>query len=298
MPFLPHLIESMIESAYQWFFIEGMTLPENCTNWCNMPPDDSYDHTTFLSTDGTTEILDYYAYKYKKIKIIRKFRPWNGKIEMVNSFLDMVEGEWLWEVDTDEFWKCEDIKKTMELVKQNTNTTCVQFCSRFFVGNLRTIVEEKGLGNFTYEWFRLWKWKENQFFLTHEPPRMVRSIPLNITNKKLREYLYKLFTSPRSPLSKIFNMNKKHLLSKSETKKYDIYMYHYAYVHETQIRFKEEFYSYNGMYKKWLEMNSDLEKGIYKTVEHYWGQYSDKMYGKLISFQADHPLKHVNLNGD
>jgi len=277
MPFLPYLIESLIDVAHEWFFIEGAVLPQHCTNHCNMPPAWSYDPKTFLSTDGTTQLLDRYEKDNKKIKIIRKYNWWDGKIEMCNSFLDQISGDLLWEVDSDEFWKKEDVLKTVELIRSTPETTCVRFYAKYFVGNTNTVVDETGLGNASWDWFRAWPWKKGYIFTAHEPPTLV-------LRKKI------------GPFFKAYDLKKMNLIDREDTKSQDIFLYHYAYVAESQIKFKEAFYpNFQHFYTQWLKMKKDLEDHIYKRVEDYWGQYGNYFKGQLLEYKGDHPLKNVSI---
>ncbi len=279
MPFLPYLIESMINSAHEWFFVEGATLPKKDTSFCNLPPEWSYNKKTKLSVDGTTDFLNDYTRKYpKKIKIIRKMDWWHGKVEMCNSFLDKVTGDLLWQVDADEFWTKHDINKTIELLKEFPHATAVRFYSKYFVGDCNTIVEEDGLGNASWDWYRLWPYKRGYKFHTHEPPTLV----------KTKRYLF---------FNKKYNLNKLNPIDRNITKQHGICFYHYAYVDEKQVRFKEDFYpNFEGFTEKWYKLRDDLKNSIYKNVKDYWGCYGKHFYGNLCKYNNEHPLKNIKIN--
>jgi hypothetical protein len=130
-----------------------------------------------------------------------------------------------------------------ELIEQCADTGC--FHSNYYVGkNLVT----KGLwgegndlkGGLTNAYRRLWLWK-GQPFVTHEPPVIEGG------NKK--EVL----------LSQRFN--------------------HFAYYFDEDVKFKEKYYGYHNLYKKWklLQEEKNFPQPVSRLIPGGWGNTDTKI---------------------
>lgn len=212
---------SIIPNVFDvWYIIEGATLPVKDTAWCKNI-DNEYYNDKKISIDGTSEFLDSIA--SDKIKIIRKNDFWDGKVEMCNSFMNEVENSILMEFDVDEIWKEETLKEILTFTEQNNNFDGMFFKCNYFVGPNLLTEGENCYGNNSYEWNRLWVIKDKTEWISHEPPRI----------KGLTSFVPKSWTSERNW-------------------KFD----HYAYVFESQVKFKENFYGYTGAVEQWKKLQS------------------------------------------
>jgi glycosyltransferase involved in cell wall biosynthesis len=278
MPFLPYLADLLLPVAHEWFFVEGATRPVKCTRHCALPPAWSYDPATGLSTDGTKEYLDQLAARDPRVKVIRPAAGiWNGKVEMVNSFLPAVTGDYLWELDVDEFFTPEAVRKTIALMDADPAKTCARFYCYYFFGDTNTVTERSGLGNEYFSWYRCWRYRPDAFFRRHEPP----------------EYVVK---ARRFGMPYLRNLSKYNVLERDVTEAAGILMYHYAYVAEQQIRFKEEFYKWHGLSAAMQALRRKLTAGQYPRIEDDFPMLDTRLYqGQLIPFDQPHPLKGVAI---
>jgi hypothetical protein len=190
----------------------------HCTKWCK-EIDPRY------SVDGTTEFLDQ-ALTHERVRLYRKL-GWDGKIEMVNEPLHHAKEPGLvWEVDSDEMWQPWQIEKMAAMFQADPSRTHAQFKCRYFFGPDIIITSENTYGNhFDYEWFRVWRWRPGQLFLSHEPPQMGGS-----DNKP--------FTV-------------------AETSGEGLVFDHYAYATEEQVAFKERYYGYAGAVAAWRRLQGN-----------------------------------------
>ena len=217
-PFIEKQIGIIPEIFDVWYIVEGATTPIHDTDWCKNIDNVFYDDKK-LSVDGTSKILDDIA--SDKIHIIRKNDFWSGKVEMCNSFMDKVENCTLMQFDVDEIWNPNVLDDVLTYAENNSGFDGMLFKCNYYVGPNIKVVSDNCYGNRAGEWCRLWKVKDSSKWVSHEPPHVFglnRFIPNNFTSSK----------------GWIFD--------------------HYAYVLEDQIKFKENFYGYNGAYNQWKSL--------------------------------------------
>lgn len=181
MPWLAHHfpVFCQLKMPWHWIIVEGVADAVNCTSWCSkIPPR--------LSNDGTNEYLRYLAAKDQRVTHLQQ-PLWNGKVAMCNAALALIkEPCLLWQVDSDELWKENQIQAAINLFDQYQDATSAYFRCRYFVGPDRYVTPMADTyGNHTsYEWKRVWRFKPGNRFLTHEPPVMSEerlAIPHHVT---------------------------------------------------------------------------------------------------------------------
>jgi hypothetical protein len=223
MPFIKKQAEIIPQVFDEWYIIEGATLPVKDTAWCQNI-DGKYYNNKKLSVDGTSEFLDSIA--SDKIKIVRKNDFWNGKVEMCNSIMHLVENAILMEFDVDEIWQPEVLKNVLEFCETNDGFDGLMFKCNYYVGPNLIIESENCYGDQNYEWYRCWKVKDKTFWLTHEHPQI----------NGLTKFITKDFTKKKGW---VFD--------------------HHAYVTDEQLKFKENFYNYKGAHEQWKKLQNCKE---------------------------------------
>lgn len=214
------------------------------------------------STDDTIEIIKHFPDPENKIRLIQKNGFWNGKTEMCNEWSKRATGDYLWQVDSDEFYLEEDIIKIKHMLKREL-PDAVHFYANHFWGDYKNCIDEntgKGWGN-NIPWMRIFKHDKGSKWISHEPP-----------NYQLSNGL-------------ICNQGK--VITRDQTLSMGIKMQHYSYVCEEQINFKSKFFRndiYQKLWKEWKNnKNIPLLNGS-KTVE-YKGKYP-KFINRLLSGQC------------
>lgn len=218
MPFIKKQYEIIPKIFDEWYVIEGAVRPILDTSWCS-PIESSHFNENALSVDGTTEFLD--SIKCDNIHVIRKNDFWDGKLEMCNSFIDKIENCILMQIDVDEIWRTNTLEEIFHYSETNDGFDGMLFACNYFLGPNLKIVSTGGYADHAYEWSRLWKVESPTTWVSHEPPR------LNGCNR---------------------------LLTKEYTKSKGWVFNHYAYVIESQLRFKENFYGYANAYNEWKSL--------------------------------------------
>lgn len=227
MPFIKKQAEIIPQIFDVWYIIEGATLPIYDTAWCKNI-DNKFYTINKLSIDGTTEFLN--SIKSSKIKIIRKNDFWNGKLEMCNSFINEVENSILMEFDVDEIWDKNVLIDVLDYSEKNDHFQGMMFKCNYFVGPNLLLKGENCYGDMPYEWCRLWKIKNKTHWLSHEPPRL-------------------------------YGIN--NFLSKDFTKSKEWIFNHYAYMFQSQVEFKENFYGYNNAVSAWKKLQQIKNEEVF-----------------------------------
>ena len=222
MPFIKEQYKVIPHIFDHWYIIEGVSKNINCTRWCN-PVAEKY-HKNNLSNDGTKEFLDSISHD-DNITVIRKPNngAWAGKVEMCNSFMHLVEGSILMQIDVDEFWDGDILQDIFNHCESKDNFDAMQFRCNYFLGPELVVKSRDSYGDMAWDWWRLWIVRECNRFISHEPPKI---------------------------------QNQRRVITKNDTHKAGWVFDHYAYKYEHQVEFKENFYGYRNAVKQWLKLNS------------------------------------------
>jgi hypothetical protein len=241
MRFLPDQIDRITENFDKWYIIEGPVNPVHCTSWCQHIPK-QYINDVNMSSDGSYEYLN--SLDNDKIELIRspivdgKHRYWEGKVEMCNSFIDKVEDSMLMQIDMDEFWSPKVLNEMFDWGSRINRNATLQFKCNFYVGNDLILTGENCYGDMPYEWNRFWIIKDKTRWISHEPPELAMN-NIAIYNKK--------FTSGMGWGFR-----------------------HHAYMYEEQLKFKEDYYGYNGAVDGWKRLQTETMFPVYLRNYFPW----------------------------
>jgi hypothetical protein len=236
MPFIKKQAEFIPNNFDHWYIIEGVLNNNNdgCHN--GNVVDERFISKNFLSIDGTTEFLDELTSKNKNITVIRIDRPWNGYVEMANSFMNEVENSFLMYIDVDEFWTKKHIDEIYEFACNNTYNTFMFKCYYFF-GKDRYVYEDNKFGNNWFEWIRAFVVKDKMKFTSLQPPSLYNEKDIRLFPRYATEQKGWIFT-------------------------------HYAYAIKEQIIFKEVFHKHANLLEHWNNLQQ-VPKGTDCLLSDY-----------------------------
>jgi hypothetical protein len=228
MPFIQKQAEILPKVFDEWHIIEGATLPVKDTAWCQNI-DNRFYADDKLSVDGTTEFIDSIV-DNKKVFVHRKGDFWNGKTEMCAQIEPLMKNCILMQFDVDEIWTIKTLTEVLDYVglrKYDVTSPKIDgmlFRCNYYVGPNLITTGSDCYGNNPGEWCRLWIIRDQTTWKSHEPPRI----------HGLTDFL-----------------------SRERTEMFGWTFDHYAYVLESQLMFKENFYGYTGALENWkrLQMN-------------------------------------------
>jgi hypothetical protein len=135
------------------------------------------------SVDATLEALRRFCAEedpQHKVTVVTKDGFWQKRDEQGNvrthqsrAYAERATGDYLWQVDIDEFYIADDIRRVLEMVAADPEITAVTFRQRTFWGD--TDIEARGwpLQRGHDDCHRLFKWGPGYRYLTHEPPTVL-----------------------------------------------------------------------------------------------------------------------------
>lgn len=202
------------------------------------------------SEDNTNKILHNFPDPENKIKIVHgqyleKDDQCRAYIKHINDDID-----YIWNLDSDEIYKTEDIEKIIEFLKQEKPTSVgVRSCS--FYGGFNDYLTGFELNRDNF--LRIFRYVKGATWLTHRPPTI--KYPQNN------------------------NIIKKHIDSDTLYEKLGVQMYHYSYVFPNQVNKKIKYYKdsvsrencidnyFESVYLKWVTGDETDKEEIEKTFK-------------------------------
>ncbi|MCL6606410.1 MAG: glycosyltransferase family 2 protein [Paenibacillus sp.] len=101
---------------------------------------------------------------------------WPGeKDEQSQAYAKRATGEYLWQVDIDEFYKPEDMQAIITMLQSNPEITAVSFKMITFWGGFDYITDGWYLRRGANIYHRLFKWCNSYSYTTHRPPTVYDS---------------------------------------------------------------------------------------------------------------------------
>jgi len=260
-PFTRYCIKALYPHAHQIIIAEGA-----CEGARSIARSDGH------SSDGTLEILrEIRQFKdpENKITIITaedEGHPdgfWPGeKHEQSQAYAKRATGDYLWQVDIDEFYLDNDIQRIKDLLKNDSSITCLAFKQYSFWGGFDYIVDSWYFKRYLPEIYRIFKWGQGFQYISHRPPTV--------------------FNEKRINLKDIDCINAK------TTRKMGIYMYHYSFVFPKQVKEKSQYYKYADWSKRekaewWADHVFSNLSDPYRVFSISW------IPSWLLRFKKPHP---------
>jgi len=269
-PFTRYCLRSIYPYAYEIIVVEGGH--EDAKSVCT--PDGH-------SVDGTLETL----YRFKKeedpenkLTIVTRDGFWPKKDELGNdrtpqsrAYAEKATGDYLWQVDIDEFYVESDMDRIIEMLKQDQSITAVSFKQKSFWGDINYISDSIYLRRNVGGWHRIFKWSPKYKYLTHEPPTILDENGVDLRTKK--------WIRGESMAAK------------------NIYMYHYSLLFPWQVEQKVKVYKDEkpdscSELIQWADDNYFKLGNPYRVHNIFW------FPSWLIRFRGVHPKQIVSMMND
>lgn len=243
-PFTRYLLRQLYPFAHQIIVVEGATsfASHACT-------EDGH------SRDGTVDVLRAFQKdedpdgKLLVVTAEDEGHPdgfWPGeKDEMSRAYAKRAAGDWLWQVDGDEFYRNEDMERICRLLEDDAELMALSFPAITFWGSPQYWID----GPYTRgtmaggQWHRLFRWKPGYVYATHRLPTVVDE-----NDRNLREVKW---------------------LNRYDTDKLGITMFHYSFLFPHQVSQKVQYYA---KYKA-NERESDAAR-----AQRSWSELTDPFH--------------------
>lgn len=208
-PFIRYTLNALYPIAHEIIVVEGAAPGAK-----NIATADGH------SLDGTLESLRRFKATEDpddKLTIVTRDGFWSEKDEMSAAYAERATGDYLWQVDVDEFYQPADMRAVCEMLQAQPSITAISFNTITFWGAPGYRVDAWHHRRGAAEYHRLFKWGEGYRYVTHRPPTVV-----DAQGRDLREL---------------------HWITGDEMQARGINLYHYSLLLPKQVREKCEYYS-------------------------------------------------------
>jgi hypothetical protein len=161
-PFTRYCLRALYPLAHEIIVIEGA-----CQAAAAVATPDGH------STDGTLQILRRFQAQEDpegKVHIVCRDGFWSEKDEQSQAFAARATGDYLWQVDIDEFFHPKDMEHVLGLLHDDPGITAVSFEQVTFWGGFDYIADGWYLRRGPKYCHRLFKWGPGYRYITHRPP--------------------------------------------------------------------------------------------------------------------------------
>lgn len=210
-PFTRYNLLALYPYAHQIIVVEGATRAAR-----GVATNDGH------SIDGTLEVLHRFKAEEDpddKLIIVAPGGFWPEKDEMSAAYAAHATGDYLWQIDIDEFYLPQDIERIITILDQDPSITQVSFRTRTFWGGLDYLVDGWYLRRAVMrDSNRVFKWGEGYQYSSHRPPTVIdpNGVP----------------------------MHSKHYVAGRKLEQEQIYMYHYSLLFPKQVHEKAMYYQH------------------------------------------------------
>ncbi|WP_298815789.1 glycosyltransferase family A protein [Chloroflexus sp.] len=118
---------------------------------------------------------------------------WPGeKDEQSRAYAGRATGDWLWQIDVDEFYHPADMARVVTFLQQHPDTTCLCFRAYHFWGGFDYLVDGGLFWHRQYQgepwgrYRRVLRWQPGFRYDTHRPPTIVDQQGRDITRRRMR----------------------------------------------------------------------------------------------------------------
>jgi glycosyltransferase involved in cell wall biosynthesis len=226
------------------------------------------------STDGTLEALHRFVAEEDpegKVRLITRDGFWSEKDEQSQAYASVATGDYLWQVDIDEFYRPEDIRAVLTLLERRPDVAAVSFRELKFWGWFDYTVDGWYSQRGANLYHRLFRWQPGYRYASHRPPTVT-----DAHGRNLRDVGY---------------------LSGDELARQGVVLYHYALLFPKQVFNKSAYYgtavwARRPYAQRWAE-ECWLRLGRPYRVHNVYAYPS-----WLERFAGDHPPQAETLRAD
>ncbi len=253
-PFTRYTLRALYPYAHEIIVVEGAA-----PGAANIASADGH------SLDGTLDSLR--AFKadedpQDKLIIVTRDGFWSEKDEMSQAYAQRASGDYLWQVDVDEFYLPRDIEAVCKLLSEQPSITALSFESLFFWAAPEYRVDSWYLRRGEAEFHRLFKWGEGYRYVTHRPPTVV-----DAQGRDLRQ---------------------QHWVRANDLLARGIHLYHYSLLLPKQVREKCEYYS-RAEWAKRQHIKAWADEAYFALGRPYHAHNVYEYPGCLYRYRGAHP---------
>jgi hypothetical protein len=259
-PFVRYNLRSLYKFAYEIIVVEGAV-----NSAYELATEDGH------SIDGTLETLNQFKAEEDhedKIQIVTHNGFWNEKDEMSSAYAERASGDFLWQVDIDEFYKEKDMQVIVEMLADDPEISAISFKTLTFWGGFNYLCDGWYLSRGAEIFHRLFRWGPGYKYVSHRPPQVHNAIGMDM-------HCGKWITS-------------------NQMVEKNIFLYHYALVFPKQIKNKCNYYK-NAQWVKREKMMDWADNSYFSIKKPYRVHNVYEFPSWLERFKGNHPEQIVKL---
>jgi hypothetical protein len=171
-PFTRYCLRSLYPFAHQIIVVEGGHEDTRAV----ATPDGH-------SVDGTLEALERFKAEEDplgKVEIVTRDGFWpktdelgNHRTHQSRAYAERATGDYLWQVDIDEFYRPQDMRAVLSMLRDRPDASAVSFRTHTFWGRPEYVADCWELRRGARDFNRLFKWGPGYTYVTHEPPTAI-----------------------------------------------------------------------------------------------------------------------------
>lgn len=206
-----------------------------------------------------------------KLTIVTRDGFWNEKGEQSQAYADHATGNYLWQIDADEFYQPEDMQAVIDLLSANELISAVSFQQLSFWGGFDYLADGWYLHQGGNHIHRLFRWGTGYRYCTHRPPTV---------HNKLGQDMRDLYWIRGTDLAQR-----------------KIWLYHYPLIFPKQVLEKSQYYDA----ADWVQRDAMEEwaKNTFLNLQHPFRVHNVYDYMSWLErFEGQHPPQINALRED
>jgi hypothetical protein len=252
-PFIKYNLENLYPHAHEILIVEGAV-----EKFKHGATSDGH------SLDNTVRIITEFPDPEKKIRLIQHEGFWQEKDEMSNAYMACCTGDYIWQIDVDEFYKPEDIEKVRFFLEENPDATRIDIQTINFWHGFKAVIQGASYCFGADRFRRIFKFRPGYRYLTHRPPTVIDGGGNNCCDARV-------------------------VTAEELVERLNVYMYHYSYVFQNYVQDKAEYYSK-------MNWGQGHEDGI-RWADDEWEKLSNPLRihiikyppSWIVAFTGEHP---------
>ena len=252
MPYLPYLLRNIYPVMDEIVIVEGAALSaaESAT-------------AAGHSLDDTVAALNIFSDPERKIKFIQKDGFWNEKDEMSQAYAAECSGDYLWQIDMDEFYHHHDVQWIKHYLAENPEIGAVSFKTLNFFRGVEAVAKGARFSYGDDQFWRLFRWGRGYTYATHRPPTVLDRSGVDTRKSGV-------------------------LYGNDLARQQGIYLYHYSYVLPAQVQHKTRYHESLGRFHR-IKHHSQWYEDHFLHFTPYRVQMSRRPLSWLEPFRGVHP---------
>lgn len=272
-PFLRYNLRSLYPFAHEIIVVEGAS-----------PNAASHATSAGHSLDKTLEVLQQFKSEEDpddKLRIVTAEQDghpngfWPGeKDQQSQAYAHRASGDWLWQIDVDEFYMESDMRKVVQMLADDPTISAVSFPEIPFWGSIAYRCDGVWLRLHYSQFHRLFKWGPGFKLLTHRPPTVINNQGVDLRTLNW--------------------------VRAQDLERQGIYLYHYTQLFPKQVVSKSAYYDAllkSGSYrtKTLKDLDHFYENTFVQLKDPYHVHTVNTWPSWLVPYTGEHPAEISNL---